>query len=145
MPSVSQINQLCFPGRSKHLPLSWLPLLSLLPKMGSHAWLWQQGFCLSALQCVSGQRSSANISFWNTRQLPFTLLPAHTRSLIMSWLLPGFLVSPSSCAWSSGILPILLQIPSPCELWIYRSPAKVCLIHSPSHPCKHAGHHHGLS
>lgn len=74
-----------------------------------------------------------------------TLLPAHTRSLIESWLLPGFLVSPSSCAWSSGTPPILLQIPSPHGLWIYRPPAKVCLIHSLPHPCKHAGQHNGFS
>lgn len=30
-----------------------------------------------------------------------------------TWLLPGFLASSSSCAWSSGTPPTLLQIPSP--------------------------------
>lgn len=94
---------------------------------------------LAALQCVLGQRSKANASFWNHIQLPSTLLPAHTRSLSASWLLPGFLVSSSSCAWGSGTPPILLQFPSSHALPIYRSPAKGCLIHSLPHPCKHAG------
>lgn len=94
---------------------------------------------LAALQCILGQRSKANAYFWNHVQLPSTLLWARTRFLSVSWLLPAFLASSSSCAWGSGTPPTLLQIPSPQGLWIYRSLAKGCLIHSLPHPCKHAG------
>lgn len=95
---------------------------------------------LAALQCVLGQRSKANASFWNHIQLqPIPLQHTPGPRVQAGFCLGSFLASSSSCTWGSGTPPTVLKIPPPHGLQIYRSHAKSCLIHSPSHPRKHAG------